>query len=257
MKNITVEGYIHTLITALHINYSPDSTGQERAINRLHCKEQVVMCSRFPEEGGHLDPVWIYQEVSGIMSSIVHTGNPCWRLRLGLVLIRWVAARHDRVESLPRVGIRVLCGHSEKPVVLRDRERGGVQFLDAEEGDISAAPVEQMPASVDFHRHFVVVIGEQEGCPRECQDCHSISTVARVCRAGVPAGGTAAGWQDPCRVDCVSEHLYEDVVIDTCAISKPRGPISLVDTTKHCKHVPSVHGMSVPVECCNTSVCGL
>ncbi len=215
------------------------------------------MCGRFTEEGGHLDPVWIYQEVSGIVSSIENTCNPCWQLRLGLVLVGWVAAGHDRVESLPRVGVRVLCGHSEEPVVLRDRARGGVQFLDTEKGNISAAPVEQMPSSVDLHRHLVVVVGEQEGCPRERQDCHAISTVTRVCRAGVPAGGTSAGWQDPCRVDRVSEHLHEDIIVNICASSKLRGTISLVDTAKHSKHVSFVHGMSVPVECCNASAYGL
>ena len=158
-KNCCVD-YVRILIAALNIYYSSNSTGQERAVDRLHCQEQVVMCSRFTEEGGHLDPVWIHQEVSGIMPSIEHTCNPCWQLRLDLVLVGWVAARHDRVESLPRVGIRVLCGHSEEPVVLRDRERWGVQFLNAEKGDISAAPAEQMPASVDLHRHLVVVVGE-------------------------------------------------------------------------------------------------
>jgi hypothetical protein len=44
-----------------------------------------MVCSRFLEEGGHLDPVWIYQEVPGIVSSIVHTCNPCWHLRFSLV----------------------------------------------------------------------------------------------------------------------------------------------------------------------------
>ncbi len=152
---------------------------------------------------------------------------------------------------------RVLCGHSEEPVVLRDGERRGVQFLNAEEGDITTAPVEQMPTSVDFHRHFVVVIGEQEGCPCERQDCHAVSTVAGICRTGVSAGGKAAGGQDLRWVDRVSEHLLEDVIVDIRAIMKPRGHISLSDTTHHSKHVPSVHGMSFPVERCNTSECGL
>ncbi len=85
------------ILTELHIHDHSTNAGQQGAVDGLHCQVQVVVCCRFLE-GGHLNPMWVDQEVPG-MSAVVDTGNPVGHFRFNLVLIGWIAARHDRVKG--------------------------------------------------------------------------------------------------------------------------------------------------------------